>query len=82
MGPYDTEQQAAAEPMPRRWAGLRHAGRPGCEIRDLKRQALLDACAAAGVQLGNYDRRVLDWLAGWEPTVVQAIAGIISRANR
>ncbi len=41
---------------------------------------LTDACAAAGVELGAYDRRILRWLAGWEPTTCAVVAGIIARA--
>jgi hypothetical protein len=42
---------------------------------------LEDACTAAGVELGAYDRRIIAWLAGWEPQTVAVICGLISRAR-
>lgn len=83
MGPYDTEQQAAAEPMPRKIAALHNAGNPGPRVTYMaKLEALHAACADAQVDLGRYDWQIVEWLAEWEPTTVQAIIGIISRANR
>jgi hypothetical protein len=32
------------------------------------------------VRLGAYDRRILAWLAGWEPDTVQVVVGPIGRA--
>lgn len=34
-----------------------------------------------GVQVGSYDQRILDWLAGWEPQTVEVIAALIDRAG-
>jgi hypothetical protein len=42
---------------------------------------MLDACEAAGVGLGAYDRRILHWIAGFEPQTCAVIAGIIRRAG-
>jgi len=42
--------------------------------------ALITACGSAGVELGAYDRRVLAWLARWEPVTVQVVVGLIARA--
>ena len=42
---------------------------------------LLDTCADAGVAVGEYDSRILHWLASWEPSTVAVIAGLISRAH-
>ena len=39
-----------------------------------------DACTAAGVELGAFDRRVLAWLSGWEPETCAVIAGLVTRA--
>ena len=36
---------------------------------------------AAGVQLGEFDDRILHWLAGWEPHVAAVIAGLVGRAG-
>jgi hypothetical protein len=41
---------------------------------------LIAACYAAGVELGAYDRRLLAWLAGWEPQTCAVVAGLITRA--
>ena len=43
---------------------------------------LLDALAAAGVYLGAYDHRIVEWLAGWEPQTVAVIAGWVQRAGQ
>lgn len=37
---------------------------------------LLDA---AGVELGAYDRRIIDWLAGWDGGTVLTIASLLQR---
>ena len=74
-GPYETEREARA--------AVQHilASPPGTGAwGDGNRQLLEDACRAAGVQLGAYDYRILLWLAGWEPTTVAVIAGLIGRA--
>jgi hypothetical protein len=35
----------------------------------------------AGMELGAWDRRILDWLAGWDTTTVLTIASWIVRAS-
>ena len=67
-GPYETIRQA--------YADIRSIGRSD-EALQLR---LIEACQDAGVRLGVYDRRILAWLAGWEPETVQVIAGLIRRA--
>jgi len=49
-------------------------------LSEPQRRALL-AQALAGVALGAHDRRVLDWLAGWEPTTVRTLASLLGRAR-
>jgi hypothetical protein len=44
------------------------------------RAMLLDTINAAGVQLGEYDRRIIDWLAGWETATCAVVASLIARA--
>jgi hypothetical protein len=34
-----------------------------------------------GIELGTYDRRIIDWLEGWEPETLAVLAGIITRAK-
>lgn len=41
---------------------------------------LREVITAAGVEVGSYDQRILDWLAGWEPQTVEVIAALIERA--
>lgn len=86
MGPYESESQAAAEPMPRQVAALHAAGRvpsgdPDRLVRDTILGALLAACDDCGVRVGALDRRTLVWLAGWEDTTAQVIVGLIRRAH-
>ena len=42
---------------------------------------LTEALAAAGVELGGYDERIVSWLAGYEPQMVAVIASWITRAG-
>lgn len=63
-GPYDTEDQAAADAV----------------SRDPNQVRLEQTCTARQVRLGAYDRRILTWLAGWEPPVVQVVCGLVDRA--
>jgi hypothetical protein len=35
----------------------------------------------AGVELGAWDERVVDWLAGWDASTVLTIASLIGRAR-
>lgn len=42
---------------------------------------LLAALGGAGVELGAYDRRIIGWFAGWEPSIVQVVIGWIERAH-
>lgn len=70
IGPYDTEEQART--------AVEHVGRGEPALR----RHLLDTCAEAGVPLGAFDLRIIDWLAGWEPETVQVVAGLIQRAHR
>ena len=76
-GPYDTEREASQ-------AAISTAGppRPGWSILNeaQRHNMLLDACEAAGIELGDYDRRILAWLTHWEDATVAVIAGLIGRA--
>ncbi|MFJ6656048.1 hypothetical protein ACIQNG_06735 [Streptomyces sp. NPDC091377] len=37
--------------------------------------------AFAGVELGAYDRRIIEWLAGWDGPTVATIASLVMRAR-
>jgi hypothetical protein len=81
-GPFETETQARELPAVRAVYERMHvSARRGAAGEDC-RELLAAACAAAGVQLGAYDRAILDWLAGYEPQTCAVIAGIITRAAR
>ncbi len=85
-GPYATEAAVLAEPMPREIRALHDAGdvRSGDPDRIAAKTAwrhLHAACRDAGVELGDFDRRTLAWLCGWEETTVQVVIGLIVRAH-
>jgi hypothetical protein len=77
-GPYETERDARAAalsaggPAEPDWSILS----PGQRY-----QLLLNACADAGVFLGAYDHRIIEWLAQWDDGTCAVIAGLISRAR-
>ena len=67
-GPFETEQQALT-------AAAVYEGNEG------NRAMLLDAANAAGVVLGEYDRAVIDALAGSSPRgPADLVASLIARA--
>jgi hypothetical protein len=70
-GPYETERDATLDSL---WH-LRGCG----DISVANKDAL--AAKLVGVERGEYDRRILDWLAGWEPSTVTVICGLIARAH-
>lgn len=77
VGPYETEGQAAE--VCRDAYGHPHT--PG-HMGMANRARLAAACEAAGVELGAYDMRILDWVTRWEPEVCAVIAGVILRAGK
>jgi len=52
--------------------------RPG----DEQEAILRDTLRAAGVELGEYDERIVKWLTGWEWSTVATIASWVERARR
>ncbi|MGW7239784.1 hypothetical protein [Streptomyces sp. NPDC054804] len=48
----------------------------------LQREALYVELGNADVELGTYDRRIVDWIAGWDYPTVATIASLIRRAAR
>jgi hypothetical protein len=73
-GPFETEQEARDAA---RLAGVQFVAG---QIRDTNLRMLLDTLNAAGVQLGAYDRRIVEWLAEYEPATCMVIASLIARA--
>jgi hypothetical protein len=78
-GPFDSEREARELPAVREvYAAFR--ADPGLGKIGPNHRMLLDALAAAGVDLGAYDHAIAGWLAGWEPQTVAVIAGWVQRA--
>jgi hypothetical protein len=86
-GPYESEVEAAAEPMPRAVRDLHVAGRvrsgdPERLVATTVMGHAAETLAAAGVELGAFDRRIVAWAcATWEPTTVQVLLGVVARAH-
>ncbi len=73
-GPLETAPVSVYPPFTSYPAGqYRHE--PAAERRMVLRQAL------AGVELGDYDRRILDWLAGWDTPTVGTVVSLLLRAR-
>jgi hypothetical protein len=81
MGPFDTERQASGVPAVRAIYDAFRAAPGAGRMAALNHRLLADACAAAGVSLGAYERRILLWLAGWEPQTCAVVAGLVTRAR-
>lgn len=52
----------------------------GCKPSDEQAQDLL--AALRGVEIGDYDRRIVQWLAGWDAAVVETVVSLIYRARQ
>ena len=72
IGPFRTE--ADTRPVTRPiYASQR-------SLKEGNRELLDRVIVAAGIEMGEFDHRTLDWLAGWEPFTVAVVAGLIDRA--
>ena len=79
-GPFATEREAREDPAV--WAiyeAALTAWQPGA-LGEGNRRILSEALGGAGVKLGAYDARIVNWLAGYEPTTCAVVAGLITRA--
>jgi hypothetical protein len=86
-GPYATEAEALADAAPLIAAerAVDPGNRPMTDaIRDARLQAriryLAHALVGAGVELGDYDRRIAAWLCDWEDATLQVLVGWVERA--
>jgi hypothetical protein len=82
-GPLETEAQARELPAVRVVYAAFDADPGVGKMAPHNFLMLVNACEAAGVDLGgpsSYDRQILAWLAGWEPQTCAVVAGIITRA--
>jgi hypothetical protein len=75
-GPFETEREARAA------AHQVVRPEPGWPIlcKSQNRFVLEQACETAGVELGAYDRRILDWLSGFEDSTCAVVAALVARA--
>ncbi|MFB7500090.1 hypothetical protein ACFC09_36325 [Streptomyces sp. NPDC056161] len=48
--------------------------------KDTALELITDALAAAGVELGAYDRRIVDWQAGWDSSSIVPLVSWLQRA--
>lgn len=80
-GPYETEGEAASDPEVRVVYAAFDADPGAGKMAPHSLAMLTRALDAAGVELGAYDRRIAEWLAGWEPATVAVICGWVSRAR-
>jgi hypothetical protein len=79
-GPFGTERQARESPAVRAvYAEFDRDPGPGQMIAP-NTAMITRACDAAGVKLGDWDRRIVTWLAGWEPATCAVFACLVSRA--
>ena len=77
-GPFETEREAHFASLWAKQAPDRPA-HAGTDMAAVNAADLLGVLA--GVELGAYDRRIVGWLAGWEPLTVAVICGLIRRAR-
>lgn len=87
-GPYETSREAfdaarvlretvaAADPGTGPMTEGVIAARTKARVQYVR--GVLEVC---GVQLGAYDKRIAEWVAGWEVETIQAITGWIERAR-
>jgi hypothetical protein len=78
-GPFQTEDEVLASPAVQ---GIYAAMRGSREYRmqDGSAALIFAACALAGVELGDYDVRIIRWVSGFEPQSAAVIATLIARA--
>ena len=79
-GPLDSEPLNYREPFGQR-PPAPDFSREGwrAELRADRVAALTDVLA--GVELGDYDRQMIDWLAGWDTPTVGTWVSLILRAR-
>jgi len=80
-GPFNSLHEAENTPAVRAiYDKVRDPKTPQGTLRDLSSGLILEACEAAGIELGSQDRSTITWLGNWEPYQCQVIAGLIWRA--
>jgi hypothetical protein len=79
-GPFETEAEARELPAVRAVYDAFRASPGVGHMTPHNARMLGDACTAAGVLTGAYDRRIMVWLAGFGPETCAVVAGLIIRA--
>jgi len=80
-GPFETEAEARQLAAVQAVYDAFNAS-PGAGHMALRNERmLLESCAAAGGRLIAFDRRIIAWLAGWEPETCAVVAGLITQAG-
>lgn len=76
-GPFETERDAQQ-------AAVQYTGQPDPtvtgQLAEANRAMLLEAINSAGLRLGEYDRRIIGWLAEQPPATCAVVASLIARA--
>jgi hypothetical protein len=80
-GPFETDRQVRELPAVRAVYEAFDADPGVGHMAPHNELMLRESCAAAGVTLGAFDRRIVSWLAGWEPETCAVVAGLIARAR-
>jgi hypothetical protein len=74
VGPYETEREARVASL---WATHGREHQMSIEAANLAQLA----AELSVVELGAWDKRIIEWLAGYEPSTVTVICGLIRRAR-
>ena len=74
LGPFETEGQARAAAQAAADPGMGPIKASG------NRKLLGRVCEAAGVAMGRWDDRIVEWVSIFEPSTVAVIAGWVGRA--
>jgi hypothetical protein len=78
-GPFETEDEARADPRVRAVYAAMQASTE-FRMQDGAARIITSACEQAGVQLGAYEARIVRWVAGFEPQSALVIAALVERA--
>ncbi len=84
-GPFESESQVRELPAMRamweRWRAAYPRPEASAELHAAAAALIESACERSGVAIGAYDRRLINWLAGFDPDYCAVFAGLISRAG-
>ena len=61
--------------------GAGAGGGAAAGVRAQAGQAEILAGVLAGIELGAWDRRILEWMAGWDASTVLTVASWIARSR-